>query len=145
VPNISLADNGVGIMCDYDETLGGDLQVGGKILDGLERYSTTEQVIGKWINNKPVYRKVINFGALPNSTTKNVNHNIANVSQWVTIRGIFQYNGSVVGGPIPNTNTSDNTYAINITANATTVNIQTGIDRTSYSAYVILEYIKTTD
>jgi len=29
VPNISLADNGVGIMCDYDETLGEELQVGG--------------------------------------------------------------------------------------------------------------------
>lgn len=30
VPNISLADEGVGIMCDYDESLGGDLQVGGE-------------------------------------------------------------------------------------------------------------------
>ena len=29
-PNISLSKNGVGIMCDYDETLGGLLQVGGE-------------------------------------------------------------------------------------------------------------------
>lgn len=29
IPNISLNKNGVGIMCDYDETLGGDLQVSG--------------------------------------------------------------------------------------------------------------------
>lgn len=29
IPNISLNKNGVGIMCDYDESLGGDLQVGG--------------------------------------------------------------------------------------------------------------------
>jgi len=36
IPNISLADNGVGIMCDYDESLGGDLQVGGKRLDIVE-------------------------------------------------------------------------------------------------------------
>ena len=32
-PNISLNKNGVGIMCDYDESLGGDLQVGGKKID----------------------------------------------------------------------------------------------------------------
>ena len=32
IPNISLNENGVGIMCDYDETLGGDLQVGGQDL-----------------------------------------------------------------------------------------------------------------
>jgi len=31
IPNISLSRNGVGIMCDYDEALGGDLQVGGKL------------------------------------------------------------------------------------------------------------------
>jgi hypothetical protein len=31
-PNISLNKNGVGIMCDYDETLGGLLQVGGQII-----------------------------------------------------------------------------------------------------------------
>ena len=30
IPNISLADIGVGIMCDYDENLGGLLQIGGK-------------------------------------------------------------------------------------------------------------------
>lgn len=33
VPNISLADDGVGIMCDYDEELGGPLQVAGKRID----------------------------------------------------------------------------------------------------------------
>ena len=31
IPNISLNKNGVGIMCDYDETLGGLMQVGGQI------------------------------------------------------------------------------------------------------------------
>lgn len=33
IPNISYADDGIGIMCDYDENLGGLLQVGGKIID----------------------------------------------------------------------------------------------------------------
>lgn len=33
IPNISLNRNGVGIMCDYDENLGGLLQVGGKNIE----------------------------------------------------------------------------------------------------------------
>ena len=33
-PNISLNREGVGIMCDYNTTLGGLLQVGGKVIDG---------------------------------------------------------------------------------------------------------------
>jgi len=42
-PNISLSRNGVGIMCDYDETLGGLLQVGGeKISKTLNVYSTSQ-------------------------------------------------------------------------------------------------------
>jgi hypothetical protein len=32
-PNISLSRNGIGLMCDYNETLGGKVQVDGKILD----------------------------------------------------------------------------------------------------------------
>ena len=33
VPNISLNRNGVGIMCDYDESLGGDLQISGSVFN----------------------------------------------------------------------------------------------------------------
>ena len=32
-------------------------------------YSTTEQVVGKWVNGKPIYRKVINTGEINLSTT----------------------------------------------------------------------------
>jgi len=35
IPNISLADDGVGIMCDYDDSLGGLLQVGGEIVNAI--------------------------------------------------------------------------------------------------------------
>ena len=58
LPNISLSKNGVGIMCDYDEALGGSLQVDGKIIDGLyEKCSETERVIGTWIDGKPLYSR----------------------------------------------------------------------------------------
>ena len=42
-------------------------------------YSTTETVVGEY-NGKPLYRKIVNFGALPNNTTKEVTHNIPNIN-----------------------------------------------------------------
>ena len=77
IPNMSFADNGVGIMCDYDENLGGLLQVGGKIIDGLERYLDVEHQIGYWLDNKPLYSiwhsKTISSGTL--DTLLNINRN----------------------------------------------------------------------
>ena len=107
-------------------------------------YSTNETVIGKWIDGKPLYRKVINFGSLPNNSTKNVAHNITNVNQWVTIKGVTM-NKDKTALPVPATNAADIAYGINITVTTTEVRIQTGRDRTSFFAYVILEYTKTTD
>ena len=41
IPNLSLSDNGVGIMCDYDETKGGELQIGGEVYGGVQTFSET--------------------------------------------------------------------------------------------------------
>lgn len=51
IPNLSLADDGVGIMCDYDETLGGDLQVGGSVLD-ISQITTNKNNITKLFNHQ---------------------------------------------------------------------------------------------
>jgi hypothetical protein len=106
-----------------------------------EVYSTSEQVIGTWLG-KPLYRKVINFGSLPNTTTKNVDHGISNVEQWVTVRGLAM-NSDKTALSIPATNSDNNTYALNISVTKTQVRVQASIDRTSFSAYTILEYTKT--
>ena len=53
-----------------------------------DKYSTTEQVIGTWIDGKPIYRKVINFGSLPNAESKSVAHNIANIDFIVNVWGM---------------------------------------------------------
>lgn len=48
IPNISLNKNGVGLMCDYDETLGGSLQIEGKkyeeLLEIIKVVQTTHSV-----------------------------------------------------------------------------------------------------
>jgi hypothetical protein len=44
-------------------------------------YSTTEHVIGRWIDGSVLYEKTVDFGALPNNTTKSVAHCISNMSE----------------------------------------------------------------
>jgi|GEM_PF-3173526 len=45
----------------------------------LPAYSTSEVLTSeRWTDGKPLYKKTINFGTLPNNTSKNVAHNIAN-------------------------------------------------------------------
>ena len=40
-------------------------------VSSLQTYSTTEINTGmKWIDGKPIYRKVVDFGSLPNNTYK---------------------------------------------------------------------------
>ena len=46
-------------------------------IDGGDVYSDTEQCIGLWRNNKPLYQKTLSIGALPNATTKYVSTGFA--------------------------------------------------------------------
>lgn len=56
---------------DYVETEGGDTPAGGI------SYSTEEQDTGlTWIDGKNIYQKTVEFGALPNTTSKDVAHDI---------------------------------------------------------------------
>jgi hypothetical protein len=52
-------------------------------------YSYNEQDTGeKWIDGKPVYRKVINCGALPDAASKAIPHNIQNIGDVIEFYGI---------------------------------------------------------
>jgi hypothetical protein len=107
----------------------------------FDNYSTNEQVIGKWIDGKPLYRKVVDIGTLPNATTKQVAHNIANIGSVVTLRGIVT---DYRFFPVPFSATS-NAYTISIFADTTTIAVMTGNDRSNMTGFVIIEYTKTTD
>lgn len=111
-----------------------------KDLDRLTEYSTEEQVIGKWIDGKTLYRKVVHVDSLPqNINTKyQYPHNINNLEELVKGIGIANRASDREKYQFPNVNTElwiDNTYIWLRTAN----------DRSSYSAEIILEYTKTTD
>lgn len=107
-------------------------------LTNATTYSTTETVVGTWMG-KPLYRKVINFGTLPNINVKYVNHNIENMETVINLYGIF--NDSTYQIKIP----AGGDYNSNIQTTDTQIGIGTPQNLTSFSGYVIIEYTKTTD
>lgn len=105
-------------------------------------YGTTERVVGKWIDGKSVYQKVINFGALPNNTTKNVAHGISSLNWLVSVDAIAKDSATFI--PLPLSSTVGLANQVSLTVNASDITIITGMDRTSYTqCYVVLNYTKT--
>lgn len=93
---------------------------------------------------RQVYRLLINFGALPNTATKNIAHNLTITSNWTFTR-IYGAASDTTGNnylPLPYASTvlANN---ISIDVDGTNVIITTGANRSNFNAsYVILEYIK---
>lgn len=111
------------------------------------KYSTTEVKTSMvWINNKPIYRKVVSMGALLNSDSLMVAHGIANI-EFIVNAIMFAIRESDSDRlPVPYaTFNANNLGGINGYANATNVVMTTSSNRTAYNGYAILEYTKTTD
>lgn len=89
---------------------------------------------------RQVYRLTVNFGALPNATTKSVAHGLTITSGYSFTR-IYATASDTTNKtymPIPNANAD-----VNMTVDATNVNIKTSTNLSSYNmTYVVLEYLK---
>ena len=121
------------------------LESGG--IDIASIYSTEEREIGCWVDGKPLYQKTIDFGALPNATSKSVAHGISNLGRICKYDCVAINTNDNVGFtppmPISLNNTTSNLI---VTFDATNINFNTGINLSSYNdCKVILEYTKTTD
>ena len=103
--------------------------------DGSENqiYSTDEQVIGKWIDGKPVYRKVVTLSTAKyiDGTSPSISHGISNIDRTISCRALNTGNDTV------------DVYWHN-TKNATSGSFYSsdGIDGVKI---LIFEYTKTTD
>lgn len=89
-------------------------------------------------NRRQVFRKVINFGALPNSTTKSVAHDIDITSGYSFTRlyGAASDQSGLNFLAIPNS-------AITLAVDSTNVKITTTSNLSAYTiTYVTLEYLK---
>lgn len=107
-------------------------------------YDLQESLTGQqWFTSNPqvkrqTFRKVVEFGTLPNSSTKLVAHGISGASFFTKIYATASNGGTFI--PIPFASTIGEHIEIYVTA--TDVGIVTASDRTAYSAYVVLEYLK---
>ena len=107
-------------------------------------YSTDEQVVGTWIDGKPIYQKTIDFGALPNNTTKSVNHNIQNIDYVVNLFGAAYRSSDGMVNTLPCYN--HNVYGAELASNSTSIMVTTFADRSAFSeSYVTIQYTKSTD
>lgn len=95
---------------------------------GVE-YRTTERYQGK-----PVYVQSINFGTLPNASSKSINHNIQNYGGVVSYTGRMSYY-NLIGHP----------GVDGITIAGGTITIVTNANLSTQSAIITLKYTKTTD
>lgn len=104
-------------------------------------WSTTEvETDWLWIDNRPVFRKAIAFGALPDTATKTVAHGIGDVfsaiNMWMdgyALSGGDSFQATIPSGAFQNTLALDDTDIIVIT----------GFDMTFYDdSYCFIEYVK---
>ena len=107
-------------------------------------YSLEEIDTGKtWIDGKPIYRKVVDIGALPNATTKTIAHGIANINNFTSITGIAYNSTRGLWANLPYPYSAANVCAIY--AGRNNVFSVASVDFSDYvQAYAILEYTKTT-
>lgn len=117
--------------------LGGDYYYGDLVVGEEHRVGTIK--IGSTTYDR--YVKVIDFGALPNATTKNVAHGITGFLGVISIKGTSQSNAGSI--PVPHISSSNISNSLSITMSNTSISITAPIDYSHYTqTFVTLEYYK---
>ena len=106
-------------------------------VDEKNTYSTSEKVVGTWIDGKPIYRKIVDIGSLTNGTQKVVNHNI-NIETPIRCSGICYNPSASMIFTLP-------METITIWLDVNQIVAYPKTDRTNTTAKAIIEYTKTTD
>ena len=119
---------------------------------GSDVYSTTETKTNKvWIDGKPIYRKVVDCGALPSSASlKSTPHGISNVDMYTNVYGeIWRIAGGHFACPMgsptwSNMPTGAITFMTQLSVGSSSIQIAVNSNASEYKGIVILEYTKTT-
>lgn len=111
---------------------------------GSKTYSTSEMLTGDiWVDGKPIYRKVINFGALPNGTFEAA-HGITGIYAVISLRGVAYNSSTGAALPVPNTDEAGTDDVELKMTSDDKVSITTTADLVAYNrTYVIIEYVKS--
>lgn len=111
---------------------------------GALNYSTSEVATGgTWVDGKPIYKKTINFGALPNAANKAVAHGISNLNRVIRVEAIADYGTGNTKFPIPFSSPAGLESSVALAIESSTIGIRTGNDRSGATAYVTIYYTKS--
>lgn len=110
-------------------------------------YSEDEQVIGKWIDDKTLYRKVISSPGLSPNTIKNIPYNIENLDKiWIENGFIYSAARVITLPEVGYNGQLDSKTDVWIEKKDNTVNLYSnGGWGNEWTFYIILNYTKTTD
>lgn len=112
-------------------------------LNAEPNYSTSEvDTKVKWIDNKTIYRKTIDCGALPNATSKRVSIGASGVSQYIKIEGVaFTSSNTTIS--LPYVNHVNALYQVDVYIDSGDLVISAGDDKSSYAySYITVYYTK---
>ena len=112
----------------------------------VNSYSTEEVNTGKkWIDGKPIYKKVIDLGNLPNATVKRVNTNITDLAKVVSLQGMANIANTDYFFPLPLPSKTNVNEVVNMYHYNSQIVIESGVDRSTWIGVATIEYTKTTD
>ena len=109
----------------------------------LHEYSTEEKVIGKWIDGKPIYEKVINSGYLQSASSISINASSLNIDSIIQLKGMTFTADKLNQRPITLGTSDSNAIRIDFTNN--NIRIFTWSNWSGYNSFIIIQYTKTTD
>ena len=110
-------------------------------INSLNTYSTTEQVVGKWIDNKQIYRKVLTGTATTTNTTIDTSANVSSMNI-IKIDG-WIYKSATIQQQIGTYASDGNSSGIYVDNNGLKLLLPSAWVPCTYTA--IIEYTKTTD
>ena len=134
----------IGTIVEYDGTIVPDGYE--EVEDKGEIYSTEEQIVGTWIDGKPIYKKTINF-----TTTAvgkhTITHNISDLENVIKVEGFSKYSTTFYILPMSSAFDNVTAYSISIQdigLKALDFFVGTAIKGTVVT-YLTMYYTKTTD
>lgn len=122
-----------------------------KQLKDANEFSFEERRIGTWIDGKPLYRKMIDFGELPSNGRKDFIYDIDNVAHVHVNLGVsFWYtkDNSLMNAGYKASNTflySEYISAVTAAGGNRIIIYTTSVKANNYKALICLEYTKTSD
>lgn len=106
-------------------------------------YSTTEKIVGEWIDGKPIYEITFPVANLPNNGSMNVT-TPADIDLLIDAKGVvYNENDPTSQRPLPFS--AGGTNDIRVDMNYGTIRIVVFSNWTAYKGYLTIRYTKTTD